>query len=93
MADASPATAASIDAAFRGVEGAISAGVFGMALSWALMASSSRGCKNLWSDRGSAYMQLLLLTSATSLLQVIHAIVDISFLLSVHREGGGGGGG
>jgi hypothetical protein len=47
----------------------------------ALLAVRARGVRILWSDRGSAYMQLLLLTGATSLLQLLHALIDISWVL------------
>ena len=70
-------------AACRGAEAAVSAGVLGTAL----LAVRARGMRVLWGDRGSAYMQLLLLTSATSLMQLLHALVDIAWVARFHYGG------
>jgi hypothetical protein len=70
-------------AACRGAEAAVSAGVLGTAL----LAVRARGVRVLWGDRGSAYMQLLLLTSATSLLQLLHALLDMAWVARFHYGG------
>ena len=82
MADACSPHASAVEAAFRGAEGAVAAGVLG----FAALAVRARGCGALWSDRGSAYVQLLIITGAISLLQLLHALLDISWLVAVHGE-------
>ena len=71
------------EAAFRGAQAAVSVGVLGMAA----VAIRARGVRALWRDRGSAYMQLLCITSAISLLQFIHAVIDISWLAAMRGDG------